>query len=51
MGGVDQNMQDTMRYNYVIVLCVWGTRYAVSKLSGGGGLLTIFMHLAVVSYC
>ena len=37
MGGVDQNMQDTMRYNYVIVLCVWGTRYAVSKLSGGGG--------------
>ena len=30
-------MQDTMRYNYVIVLCVGGTRYAVSKLSGGGG--------------
>ena len=41
-GGVDQNMQDTMRYNYVIGLCVWETRYAVSKLSGGreGGLLT-----------
>ena len=30
-------MQETMCYNYVIVLCVWGTRYVVSKLSGGGG--------------
>ena len=35
-------MQDTIRYNYVIVLCVWGTRYAVSKLSGGGGLVDNF---------
>ena len=47
-------MQDTMRYNYVIVLCVWGTRYAISILSGGGGggfvdtknKLGFFMHLS-----
>ena len=37
-------MQDTMRYNYVIVLCVWGRRYAVSKLSGGGGGLVDNFH-------
>ena len=56
MGGVDQNMQDTMCYNHVIVLCVWGTTwYAISRLSGGGGggglvdqknKFGFFMHLS-----
>ena len=51
VGGVDQNMQDTMRYNYVIVLCVWGThgmRYLNCQGGKGGGGLVDNFHAFTV---